>query len=82
MTLTEELPSPTKILFTSRARCHVGAVFADRVVSNEREVVFYLGKARVALLDEESLVIGTRKIPRSNLDPVSPFHWDSQQSEH
>jgi hypothetical protein len=81
MEIKEELPCPTKIQFTSRAKQVVGAVFADLVVRSEGEILFYLGRARVAVLNEQNLLIGTRKIARSSLDPENPFRCDSLDSK-
>lgn len=77
MVSTKELSCPTKIRFTSQSDRDVGAVFVDRMVTSEKEIVFYLGKARVAVLNEEALLIGTRKVPRCRLNPENPFCWDS-----
>jgi len=73
MESTEEFSFPIKIRFRSNSDCDVGSVYADRLVHNETKVVFYHGKVCVAVLNEEHLVIGSRTIRRSCLDPQKPF---------
>lgn len=72
-----EFSFPTKFRFAGHANCSIGAVYADRLESDETKIVFYLGKARVAVLDMECLIIGSRKIPRCTLHPEEPFACES-----
>jgi len=80
MELSEEFHFPTKVHFVARSKCNVGAVFADRLVRKETEVIFYLGKVRVAVLGEEYLVIGPRKIQRITLHPEKPFSYNHSRA--
>ena len=72
---------PTKVHFTSTADGEVGAVIVDCLMKNKTETVFYLGKIRVAVLNERYLIIGFRKIPRCTLDPDKPFFCKSPNSD-
>jgi len=56
--------------------CDVSAVFGDRKVCNEIEVVFYLGKTRAVAQSGEYLVTGSRRIDRGVLHPEKPFFFD------
>jgi hypothetical protein len=78
---TQEFSFPTKIHFASQLDCVVGVVFADCVVTKEAEVIFYLGKVRVAVLDEETLVIGSRKIPRNSLHSEKPYFYELPEDD-
>ena len=73
MDLSKEFPFPTKIRFSGASSSDIAAVYADRLVQKDGMVRFYLGKVCVAVLDEVSLVIGSRSIRRSKLEPERPF---------
>jgi len=76
MESTEEFSCPIKIHFASQSNCVVAAVFADRVLNSPPEIVFCLGKVRVAVLGKKYLVVGSRKILRSTLHPEKPFFYE------
>lgn len=80
MEASKEFSIPTKIHFVARSNRDIGVVFADHLVRTETEVIFYFGKARVAVLGMNVLLIGSRKIPRSVLHPDKPYSYDSSPS--
>ena len=73
MAVVEKFPYPHKVYFKSRDRDSVAAIFADSLVRSEGEITFYFGKTQVAIMNEVGLVVGTRSVPRSALDPENPF---------
>jgi hypothetical protein len=79
MDLSKEFAFPTKIRFSGSSCSDIAAIYADRLVQRDGEVSFYLGKVRVAVLGEASLVIGSRSIGRNKLDPERPYREDPVQ---
>ena len=71
---------PTKVHFVSPEGSDVGTVFVDCVVPHDGGTSFYFGKSCVAILGDNYLMIGPRRIDRSALRAIRPYWYEPAET--